>query len=86
MTGVYSWCGSRGRFPAQVGQTENEKYQVGLFPASGGGSARIDGGDRTIVLGEVVGLGTAGQDADPLIFCQGSIRALEDGLPGSPRH
>ncbi|MFF3326632.1 flavin reductase family protein [Streptomyces sp. NPDC002889] len=44
-----------------------------------------DGGDHSIVLGEVVGLGAPGQDADPLIFYRGSMRALEERLTGAPR-
>lgn len=38
----------------------------------------FDGGDHTIVLGEVVELGAPRQNRDPLIFFRGTLGALED--------
>ncbi|MDH6132654.1 3-hydroxy-9,10-secoandrosta-1,3,5(10)-triene-9,17-dione monooxygenase reductase component [Kitasatospora sp. MAA4] len=43
-----------------------------------------DGGDHTILLGEVVELGAPSQDEDPLIFYRGAMRVLEDELSGAP--
>ncbi|MFJ6853577.1 flavin reductase family protein [Streptomyces sp. NPDC091271] len=43
-------------------------------------SAQYDGGDHTILLGEVVGLAAPAADVDPLIFYQGAMR----GLAGPP--
>lgn len=39
-------------------------------------SAEYDGGDHSILLGEVVGLGTPAEEENPLIFFQGSMREL----------
>lgn len=44
-----------------------------------------DGGDHSIVLGEVVELGAPGRDEDPLVFFGGSMRALEEEFKGVPR-
>ncbi|WP_067481855.1 flavin reductase family protein [Actinomadura hibisca] len=35
-----------------------------------------DGGDHTIVLGEVIGLGTSAEEVDPLVFYRGGMRVL----------
>ncbi|MER6443419.1 MULTISPECIES: flavin reductase family protein [unclassified Streptomyces] len=47
-------------------------------------AAEYDGGDHTILLGEVVSLGTPAGEEDPLIFFQGAMRELGDDrvLPG----
>ncbi|MFD1273417.1 flavin reductase family protein [Streptomyces kaempferi] len=47
-------------------------------------AAEYDGGDHTILLGEVVSLGAPAGEEDPLIFFQGAMRELGDDrvLPG----
>lgn len=47
-------------------------------------AAEYDGGDHTILLGEVVGLGAPTEQEDPLIFFQGAMRELggDQLLPG----
>ncbi|MCX4591808.1 flavin reductase family protein [Streptomyces sp. NBC_01549] len=76
-----------GRESAKVEDVPHHRTADGLPVLSGALaylSCRLveeyDGGDHTIVLGEVVGLGAAGQDEDPLIFYRGSIRALDGEL------
>ncbi|MEU6219580.1 flavin reductase family protein [Streptomyces sp. NPDC047022] len=45
-------------------------------------SAEYDGGDHSILLGEVVGLGTPESEEHPLIFFQGAMRELGEGRAG----
>lgn len=40
----------------------------------------MDGGDHTILLGEVVGLGAAPRHTEPLVFFRGTMGMLEDEL------
>nr|WP_223183838.1 MULTISPECIES: flavin reductase family protein [unclassified Streptomyces] len=47
-------------------------------------SAQYEGGDHTILLGEVVGLAAPAADVDPLIFYRGAMRGLgEPSVPGT---
>ncbi|MDJ0466266.1 flavin reductase family protein [Streptomyces sp. H27-C3] len=48
--------------------------------------SEYDGGDHTILLGEVIGLGTPVPEEDPLVFFQGSMRELGSApAPAEPR-
>ncbi|MEU9857931.1 flavin reductase family protein [Streptomyces sp. NPDC047974] len=48
-------------------------------------AAEYDGGDHTILLGEVVGLAAPAEEEEPLVFFQGSMRELGEPVASGRR-
>ncbi|MGW7367052.1 flavin reductase family protein [Streptomyces sp. NPDC054841] len=76
-----------GRESAKVEEVPHHRSSEGL-PVLSGALAYLgcrlmeeyDGGDHSILLGEVVELGVPARDENPLIFYRGSMRVLEEAV------
>ncbi|MEV0741821.1 flavin reductase family protein [Streptomyces sp. NPDC050549] len=74
-----------GRHTARIDEVPHRRSETGL-PVLGDALAHLecrlttehDGGDHSILLGEVVGLRAPDEGQHPLVFFQGSMRGLGD--------